>query len=87
MSLIERIESVFPQASDIPVGLRHDIPFAQTGYLINGEIRQWDGPQQQVLSPVWVSIDGVPKAISNRHLSAFIGKRSAAGARCGNIGL
>ena len=61
MSLIEKIENVFPQASEIPVGLRQDIPFAQTGYLINGEIRKWGGPQQQVFSPVWASIDGLPK--------------------------
>jgi len=61
MSLIEKIETVFPQASDIPIGLRQAIPFAQTGYLINGEIRQWDGPQQQVFSPVWVGIDGAPR--------------------------
>ncbi len=60
MSLSERIESVFPRVSDIPDGLRRDIPFVQTGYLINGEIRQWDGPRQQVFSPVWVSVDGAP---------------------------
>ena len=61
MSLIDRIESVFPQASDIPIGLLQDIPFAQAGYLINGQIRQWEGPRQQVLSPVWVGMDGAPK--------------------------
>ena len=61
MSIIERIESVFPQVSDIPACLQHEIPFAQTGYLINGEIRQWEGPLQQVLSPVWVNINGVPR--------------------------
>jgi glyceraldehyde-3-phosphate dehydrogenase (NADP+) len=61
MSLIDRIESVFPRISDIPDGLLQDIPIAQTGYLINGEIRQWNGPVQQVLSPVWGVIDGAPK--------------------------
>ncbi len=39
---------------DIPKALLKDIPFIQTGYLINGEIRVWDGPRQEVLSPVWV---------------------------------
>ncbi len=61
MSLIEKINRVFPQNSDIPTGLQQGIPFSQTGYLINGEIRQWEGPQHHVLSPVWVNIDGVPE--------------------------
>ena len=54
-------ENLFPQASDIPEALLKDIPCIQTGYLINGEIRDWDGPRQQVLSPVWVADDKGPK--------------------------
>ena len=31
-----------------------DIPCIQKEFLINGQIRVWDGPRQEVLSPVWV---------------------------------
>jgi glyceraldehyde-3-phosphate dehydrogenase (NADP+) len=58
MSLREKIEGVFPRLSQIPSELVQDIPLTQTGYLINGEIRQWNGPQQEVLSPVLVSHAG-----------------------------
>ncbi|MGB8719669.1 MAG: NADP-dependent glyceraldehyde-3-phosphate dehydrogenase, partial [Desulfobacterales bacterium] len=55
MLLIEKIQNVFPRASDIPQALLEDIPYVQTGYLVDGEIRIWDGPRQEVLSPVWVA--------------------------------
>jgi glyceraldehyde-3-phosphate dehydrogenase (NADP+) len=54
MPLIENIKGVFPKMADIPSDLLRDIPFTQTGYLVNGEIRHWDGPCQEVVSPVWV---------------------------------
>ncbi len=57
MVLIEKIKNVFPRASDIPQALLKDIPCIQTGYLINGEIRNWDGPRQEVRSPVRVAGD------------------------------
>jgi glyceraldehyde-3-phosphate dehydrogenase (NADP+) len=55
MRLIEKIESIFPRTADIPETLLKDIPCRQTGWLVNGEIRVWDGPRQEVLSPVWVT--------------------------------
>ena len=54
-------ENLFPQASDIPQTLLKYIPCIQTGYLANGEIQVWDGPRQEVLSPVWVAGDNGPK--------------------------
>ncbi len=62
MVLIEKIQNVFPRAADIPETLLKDIPCIQTGYLVNGEIRVWEGPRQEVLSPVWVvgSMDPKP---------------------------
>ena len=50
MVLIEKIQNVFPRATDIPETLLKDIPWIQTGYLVNGEIRVWDGPRLDVLS-------------------------------------
>ena len=61
MLLIEKIQNVFPQAGDIPEPLLKGIPCIQTGYLVNGEIRVWGGPRQEVLSPVWVAGDSGPK--------------------------
>ncbi len=61
MVLIEKIQNVFPRAADIPETLLKDIPCIQTGYLVNGEIRVWDGPRQEVLSPVWVVGNMDPK--------------------------
>jgi glyceraldehyde-3-phosphate dehydrogenase (NADP+) len=55
MTVMEKIQNVFPRAADIPQALLSDIPCIQTGYLVNGEIRSWDGPRQEVLSPVWVA--------------------------------
>ena len=60
MILTEKIQSIFPRASDIPKAILEDLPFIQTGYLANGEIRVWDGPVQEVFSPAWVQEDTGP---------------------------
>ncbi len=57
MGLIEKINTVFPQAGEIPKALLNDIPFIQKGYLVNGEILVWEGLRQEVLSPVRVADD------------------------------
>ena len=57
-------QNLFPRAADIPDALLKDIPCIQTGYLVNGEIRVWDGPRQEVLSPVWMANDNGPKPFS-----------------------
>jgi len=61
MLLSEKIQTTFVRSVDIPDPLLHNIPCIQTGYLINGEIRNWDGPCQEVFSPVWVAQDAAPK--------------------------
>nr|WP_319394289.1 NADP-dependent glyceraldehyde-3-phosphate dehydrogenase [uncultured Desulfobacter sp.] len=53
--------NLFPRITDIPQPLLKDMPCIQTGYLVNGEIQVWDGPRQEVLSPVWVAGDTGPK--------------------------
>ncbi len=47
-------QNLFPRTTDIPQTVLKDIPCIQTGYLVDGEIQVWDGPRQEVLSPVWV---------------------------------
>lgn len=49
--------NLFPRTLDIPEVLLKDIPCIQTGYLADGELRVWNGPRQEVLSPVWVTDD------------------------------
>jgi len=43
---------VFPADDSIPQEHRPGPGIEQRGYLCNGEIRQWDGPLQDVLSPI-----------------------------------
>ena len=52
MTLLEKITQVFPRIGDIPKALQSPIPCIQAGYLVNGEIRFWEGPRQTVFSPV-----------------------------------
>jgi glyceraldehyde-3-phosphate dehydrogenase (NADP+) len=56
-------QNLFPRINDIPQALLKDIPCIQTGYLVNGEIPVWDGPRQEVLSPVWVANEHGSEAI------------------------
>ncbi len=48
------IESLFPREEEIPQECCADFPIRQDYYLVNGELRAWAGPSQDVLSPVWV---------------------------------
>lgn len=54
MSLKERIDQIFPTPGDIPDSVRPEKPLEQTEYLVNGELRHWSGPMQEVFSPVLV---------------------------------
>lgn len=57
MTLKEKIKNIFPLAAEIPGELLNNIPFIQKEYLMNGEIHVWEGPRQEVLSPVRVTDD------------------------------
>ncbi len=51
------LETLFPQSGDIPEQFKIPSPLKQDTYLIQGELRQWDGPLQEVCSPVLVRTD------------------------------
>ena len=53
--MICKIEALFPEEQQIPDQCRIRQPRRQDYYLIDGELRTWDGPLQEVLSPVRVS--------------------------------
>ncbi|MBZ5588615.1 MAG: NADP-dependent glyceraldehyde-3-phosphate dehydrogenase [Acidobacteriia bacterium] len=42
----------FPSLDGLPAEVRLPAPVDQREYLIGGEIRRWDGPSQEVLSPI-----------------------------------
>ena len=52
--MVKTIKSLFPDESGIPPQYRIEDPIRQDYYLIDGELRLWDGPMQEVLSPVLV---------------------------------
>jgi glyceraldehyde-3-phosphate dehydrogenase (NADP+) len=58
MNLPESIAGIFPAEADIPESFRLDKPVDQDEYLVNGELRRWSGPRQEVLSPVYVKTAG-----------------------------
>ena len=68
MNLTESIAGIFPAESDIPEFYRLDNPIDQCGYLVNGELRQWSGPMQEVQSPVYVeSAAGLTQIMVGRY--------------------
>jgi glyceraldehyde-3-phosphate dehydrogenase (NADP+) len=50
----EQLKTLFPIENNLPAELLINEPISQTEYLVNGELRQWQGPVQEVLSPVCV---------------------------------
>lgn len=48
-------DQFFPSENDIPAQYRIDEPIEQRHYLCNGEIVDWAGAQQHVISPICVS--------------------------------
>jgi glyceraldehyde-3-phosphate dehydrogenase (NADP+) len=60
MATLEQIQSIFPRDDQIPAAHRLDAPLHQTEYLINGELRHWQGPALDVYSPVCVQTDSGP---------------------------
>ena len=65
MELQDKIDALFPREADIPTAFRISAPITQEVYLVDGELQPWDGPWQEVVSPVHVA-DGaglVPKVL------------------------
>jgi glyceraldehyde-3-phosphate dehydrogenase (NADP+) len=51
----ESLRSLFPARERIPADCALDGPVHQAEYLVGGELRRWQGPVQEVLSPVCLS--------------------------------
>jgi glyceraldehyde-3-phosphate dehydrogenase (NADP+) len=54
MDLRARLDEMWPAADTIPAAVALREPINQTEYLVGGEVRRWEGPTQDVLSPVCV---------------------------------
>jgi glyceraldehyde-3-phosphate dehydrogenase (NADP+) len=54
----EVLTTIFPADNAIPDEYRIASPIRQRQYLCDGEIREWDGLQQDVLSPICVVTEG-----------------------------
>ncbi len=67
MKIEEEIRTIFPEDKGIPERCLLKTPIKQDVYLVNGELRHWDGPTQEVLSPVcvWESSRLVQKLIGD----------------------
>jgi glyceraldehyde-3-phosphate dehydrogenase (NADP+) len=50
----EIIKNIFPELKEIPEELRPDFPICQREYLLNGEIRTWEGEMREVYSPIYI---------------------------------
>jgi glyceraldehyde-3-phosphate dehydrogenase (NADP+) len=76
MDLKEKIEAIFPPASEVPGDLNLAEPLEQRQYLANGELRQWDGPLQEVFSPVFLQ---GPQGLARKFLGRYplLGEKEA----------
>jgi len=59
----EQINKFYPCEADVPEPYRIKQPIQQQEYLVNGEIRRWEGPYQQVVSPLQVVKAGMPEPV------------------------
>ncbi len=58
MELTERLARLFPTADEIPAEHRLPAFLEQREYLIDGELRCWNGPLQETMSPVLLQTGG-----------------------------
>jgi glyceraldehyde-3-phosphate dehydrogenase (NADP+) len=52
MAIADRLRTLFPEEAAVPAQHRLAGPLHQREYLVDGELRVWNGPVQPVLSPV-----------------------------------
>ncbi len=65
--LADKIQSIFPEEDSVPAEFQLEAPIHQTEYLIDGELRHWDGPTQESFSSLYLKTsDGLaPKLIGS----------------------
>jgi len=68
MSLQEKIDSIFPAESSIPPEFQISSPIHQTEYLINGELREWNGKMQEAFSCIYLK---TPNGLEPKLLGSY----------------
>lgn len=61
MDVKEKVKQIFPKDSDIPQQFNITEPLRQTEYLVNGKLSRWNGPAQNVLSPICTNLGSETK--------------------------
>ncbi|MFP4498626.1 MAG: aldehyde dehydrogenase family protein, partial [Vulcanimicrobiota bacterium] len=86
MSIEEKVMNIFPDSAEIPLECRLDGPIIQKEFLINGELRFWEGPSEEVYSPVFISdekghkqkyLGSYPRLTSRESMEALASARNA----------
>ncbi|HBE79874.1 MAG TPA: NADP-dependent glyceraldehyde-3-phosphate dehydrogenase, partial [Firmicutes bacterium] len=54
MTIPADLQALFLNENEIPAEFQIKAPVCQSEFLINGELREWDGPAQEVFSPVYL---------------------------------
>lgn len=68
MAAIADLDKIYPTIDEIPAEFRLESPLEQTDYLLDGKIRQWQGPVQKVHSPVCIA---GPDGLTRQHIGSF----------------
>ena len=65
--LADKIQSIFPEENSIPAEFQLKAPIHQREYLIDGELRHWDGPTQESFSSIYLKTSAglAPKLIGS----------------------
>ena len=58
MITTDQLRRLFPEAGEFPAEYPAPAPVHQRSWLIDGQLRPWDGRDQPVLSPICVSGPG-----------------------------
>jgi glyceraldehyde-3-phosphate dehydrogenase (NADP+) len=61
--IANKLDNLFPRIDDIPEQYRVGDSVEQREYLLNGELRRWDGPLATVYSPVFISSEQGDKQV------------------------
>ncbi|MEK8082311.1 NADP-dependent glyceraldehyde-3-phosphate dehydrogenase [Pseudomonas sp. XK-1] len=57
MTASKRLDTLFPTLAEIPEAYRPDAPIEQRDYLVDGQLRIWEGPLASVRSPVFLKTE------------------------------
>lgn len=65
--LADKIQAIFPEESSIPADFQLEAAIHQTEYLIDGELRHWEGPTQESFSSIYLKTNTgfAPKLIGS----------------------